>query len=85
MKKQLPTREAVVAQLREVRLSDLYRAEAAAWAFSYLDDDDIDVTDDDVWEALIMLGAADLPSSDREYLYEDADFAAFEVRLGQTS
>ena len=85
MRKQLPTREAVVAKLREVRLSDLYREEVAAWAFSFLDNDDIDVTDDDVWEALALLGGADLPSSDREYLYEDADFAAFEIRLGQTS
>lgn len=77
----MPTRGAVVARLREVRSSDSYRAEAAAWAFSYLDDDDIDLTDHDVWDALALLGAADLPSSDREYLYVDEDFAAVEARL----
>jgi len=85
MRNPLPTREAVVARLREARSSDSYREEAAAWAFSYLGDDDIDVNDHDVWRALILLGAADLPSSDREYLYVDEDFVAVEDRLTQTT
>lgn len=84
MRNPLPTRSAVVSRLREVRSSDSHRAEAAAWAFAYLDDDEIDVADHDVWDALTLIGAADLPSSDREYLYVDEDFAAVEDRLSQT-
>jgi hypothetical protein len=32
------------------------------------------VADPSLWKALELIGAADLPSTDRPFLYEEADF-----------
>ena len=42
---------------------------------------DADVDDKGVWEALVALSGADLPTSDRPYLHGEADFCAWLERL----
>lgn len=57
------------------------RDQVAQWAMSIIDNDNINVTDKMVWEILLGLGAADLPSTDRDYLYSLEDFNAWKDEL----
>ncbi|WP_256737213.1 hypothetical protein, partial [Enterobacter sp. SECR19-1250] len=52
----------------------LDRTNIAQWAFSIIDADDIRITDQVAWKVIQSLGAVDLPSSDRDYLYGIDDF-----------
>lgn len=49
------------------------RQEVAKWASININDD-IRISDQILWEVLDGLGAADLVSTDRPYLYEVSDF-----------
>ncbi len=52
---------------------ELDRASVSEWAFAIIDDDHIRVSDPVVWKILQCLGGADLPTTDRDYLYEKED------------
>jgi len=57
------------------------REAASAWALDWLLGDVWCISDPTVWEALELLGAADLISTDRPFLYNDEDFRACLDRL----
>jgi hypothetical protein len=63
---------------------ELSREDASDWATQWVAADDPAVDDDMVWEALTKLCGADLPSTDREYLYGRVDFEVWlaELRSG---
>ena len=72
---QPPTRPEVATVLRELINDECTRQSASAWACDWLLGD-ARVSDPVVWEALELLGAADLISTDRPFLYNDEDFRA---------
>nr|WP_071604599.1 hypothetical protein [Dickeya dadantii] len=59
------------------------RSQVSEWAFSIIDNDDIRVTDQVVWKTLECLGAVDLPSTDRDYLYGKDDFICWLKELDE--
>ncbi|MFC0075292.1 hypothetical protein ACFFL1_17235 [Samsonia erythrinae] len=50
------------------------RKSVSEWAFDIYNDDSLRISDPIVSNYLEILGAVDLPSSDREYLYTENDF-----------
>jgi len=70
----LPERREIISIINQLKCGDIDRSLVSQWAFSIIDDDDIRVTDQVVWKVIQGLGAVDLPSSDRNYLYGNDDF-----------
>lgn len=70
----IPSRNEIANIINQLRTGLIDRNYAAQWAFSIIDADDIRVTDQVAWKVIQSLGAADLPSSDRDYLYGIEDF-----------
>ncbi len=64
---------------------ELDRSSASEWAFAIIDDDHIRVSDQVVWKVLQCLGGADLPITDREYLYEKKTLIAGSTKLTHMS
>ncbi|EBG0214318.1 hypothetical protein H9V85_003025 [Salmonella enterica subsp. enterica serovar Louisiana] len=64
-----PTRHEIASIINRLKTGAVDRTYAAQWAFSIIDADDIRVTDQVAWKVIQSLGAVDLPSSDRDYLY----------------
>ena len=69
-----PSREAVAARLEALIRGDTSREELSGWATRWVVMDRPNVEDQRVWSALLALGGADMPSTDRKYLYHEADF-----------
>lgn len=59
------------------------RTEVAAWAFNIIDDDSLRINDSVTLNYLSLLGAIDLPSTDRDYLYTEDDLVHWiaEIKL----
>jgi hypothetical protein len=68
-----PDRVEVAAVLRELIGGTRSRRSASEWACPWLCGE-ARVPDPEVWSALLLLGAADLISTDRPFLYGDEDF-----------
>lgn len=68
-----PTREEVAQKLRQLIAGELTPEAVSAWASPWLDRFD-EIGDEKVRQSLENLGMADLPTTDREYLYETDDF-----------
>jgi hypothetical protein len=63
----------MITVLKALIAGSITRQEAAEWATGYITHD-VRVPDACLWNALELLGAADVPSTDRPFLYEDVDF-----------
>src|SRR5688572_4624343 len=68
-----PTRTEVENRLLDLIGGEISREEASTWAEQWALDDEVEV-DEVIWEALRRLHAADIPTTDRPYLYEVVDF-----------
>jgi len=79
-----PTRDEVEAKLLHLKVGRCDRAAATDWASAYIDQD-VRVDDPGVWEALVALSGADLPTTDRPYLHGEADFCMWLERLKRTA
>jgi hypothetical protein len=71
-----PSREEVENRLLDLIGGGISREEASNWARQWVDADGAEV-DSGIWETLIQLLAADMPSIDRPYLYGKSDFQAW--------
>ncbi|EME8859447.1 MULTISPECIES: hypothetical protein [Enterobacter] len=69
-----PSRYEIASVINKLKSGALDRTNVAQWAFSIIDADDIRITDQVAWKVIQSLGAVDLPSSDRDYLYGIDDF-----------
>ena len=69
-----PSRDEVEERLRDLIMGRASRKDVAAWAMQWVNAKDPGIEDRKVWDALIALGAADMPTTDREWLYERDDF-----------
>lgn len=71
---ELPTRYEISSVINKLKVGVVDRTYVTQWAFSIIDADDIRITDQVAWKVIQSLGAVDLPSSDRNYLYGIDDF-----------
>jgi hypothetical protein len=71
-----PSRDEVIEKLRQLIGGKLTPRAASAWASPWLSRFN-EISDRKVKQCLESLGMADLPSTDREYLYGTADFEAW--------
>ncbi|MCK6190971.1 hypothetical protein [Pseudomonas sp. EYE_354] len=69
----IPNRQDLISKIEGIINDTMSRRTIAAWAFSLVDDDAIYIEDTVVLDHLILLGALDLPSTDRDYLYANDD------------
>jgi len=75
-----PTRAEVEQKLLDLILGHCDREQASSWATHFVSQD-ADVEDSGVWDALVALSGADLPSTDRPYLHGEADFCVWLEQL----
>lgn len=79
----LPSRQEVVLQLQGL-IDGVYTREAVSqWARKWVveDDPNTEISDEGVWDALEGLLSADLPTTDRPYLFEVEDFRLWLAEL----
>jgi len=69
----IPSRDDVAAVLRKLIAGELSAEAASNWASGWLPRSD-DIDDLKVLRAIEAIGGADLPSTDRQYLYGRIDF-----------
>ncbi len=81
MTQPIPTRIEILEKLKALRSGSISRQDASKWATEIITNDHLEVTNFTNWEVLKRIGGADLISTDRPYLYEDCDFAAWEDEL----
>nr|WP_107768298.1 hypothetical protein [Dickeya dadantii] len=79
----LPSRQMLKQIIQQLIAGVVNRSQVSEWAFSIIDNDDIRVTDQVVWKTLECLGAVDLPSTDRDYLYGKDDFICWLKELDE--
>lgn len=81
-----PSRDDVLATLRELLDGKIDREQASAWASRWLVEDhiagrEVRVTDQAAWQTLTSIAGADNYGGDRPYLYGNEDFATWVVEL----
>lgn len=69
----LPSRDDVSTILKKLLAGELTRQAASEWATPWLIGDEL-FNDREVRDAVVLLGMADLISTDRPFLYNDIDF-----------
>ncbi|WJY13395.1 hypothetical protein PCO82_12455 [Pectobacteriaceae bacterium CE90] len=79
----LPSRQMLKKIIQQLISGVVNRSQVSEWAFSIIDNDEIRVTDQVVWKTLECLGAVDLPSTDRDYLYGEDDFICWLKELDE--
>lgn len=79
--KKLPKRELIILVLNNLINDVENRKNAADWAMSFVDNDDIELNDLNAWRVLKRIGSADLPASEGGYLYNIEDFISWKKEL----
>lgn len=69
----IPTRQDLILKIQGIIENTQDRCTVAEWAFQLVDENAIYVEDPVILDHLICLGALDLPSTDRDYLYTVED------------
>ncbi len=72
---QSPSRSEIANTVRRLLTAQMTRKAASEWASQWLFDDE-PISDCLAWEALVLLGAAELVSTDRPFLYNEEDYLA---------
>ena len=70
----IPTRQDVAAQLRALIAGTKTREEVSLWACPYVLDDNLEIPDRVVFDALESLLGADVHGEPGKYLYHEVDF-----------
>ena len=78
-----PSRAEVEARVLDLIAGRFTRDETTQWAMQWVGAKDPRVDDDVVWRALNNLSGADAPSTDRPFLFEEADFRSWLAELQQ--
>ncbi|MNO89889.1 hypothetical protein D3C76_813860 [compost metagenome] len=63
----------IIHKISDILAGNAKRDDVSEWAFNIFDDDSLRLEDPVVLKYLKLLGAVDLPSSDRDFLYTDDD------------
>jgi hypothetical protein len=78
-----PSRDELRRQIVGLIEGTVAREAVTEWAMQWVDATDPGVEDRIAWEILNDLVGADAPTTDREYLYERADFEAWRDALAE--
>jgi len=68
-----PQRHDIIEKISGILSGKEERSSVSEWAFNIFDNDSLRISDPVVLNYLKLLGAADLPSTDRDYLYTEDD------------
>lgn len=79
--KHLPERATLIAILDNINDDIESRENAANWAASIINDDDVELNDLNVWRVLKKIGAVDLPAAEGGYLFNSEDFISWKNEL----
>lgn len=63
----------VIDKISDILSGNAKRDDVSDWAFNIFDDDSLRLEDPIILKYLKLLGAVDLPSSDRDFLYTEDD------------
>lgn len=66
-----PTKEELLSRFEFILQGEISREEVADWASEYVMQDSPNVTDETVWELLILACGIDLKNSPDEYLHDE--------------
>ncbi|WP_330986199.1 MULTISPECIES: hypothetical protein [Enterobacterales] len=69
-----PQRIDLINKILNLLSSTEKRTDVSEWAVNIFEDDSLRIKDSITLKYLKLLGAVDLPSTDRDYLYTDDDF-----------
>ena len=69
-----PTIEEIESRLEALIRTECSREEVADWAARWVRMDVPPIEDPRIWGAIEKLSGADMPSTDRRYLYDENDF-----------
>lgn len=76
-----PQRIDLISKISGILSGQEDRGSVSEWAVNIFDNDDLKISDPIVLNYLKILGAVDLPSSDRDYLYTEEDLKEWIVEL----
>lgn len=68
-----PTKEQIINKLKLILQGKLSREEVADWASEYVMQDEPNISDETVWELLLVVSGVDLQDSPDEYLHVEQD------------
>ena len=68
-----PQRDDIIGKISAILSGEENRSDVSEWAVNIFDDDSLRINDSVVLSYIKLLGAIDLPSTDRDYLYTDED------------
>lgn len=77
MQNYVPSRADVTKKIEMLLSDSISREEISNWAVSIITSDEINIKDKLLWDTITSLGAVDLPSTDRDYLYQKSDFESW--------
>lgn len=66
-----PTKEEILSRFKLILQGRISREEVADWASEYVMQDSHDVTDETVWDLLLIACGVDLKDSPDEYLHDE--------------
>ncbi|BDR55722.1 hypothetical protein [Xylocopilactobacillus apis] len=72
--REIPRKSDLIKKIQNLISGHESRKTVSEWAFDIYNDDSLRISDPMISNYLEMLGAVDLPSSDRNYLYTEEDF-----------
>ncbi|WP_168415957.1 hypothetical protein [Erwinia amylovora] len=70
-----PQRNDIIEKISAILSGKEKRNDVSEWAVNIFDDDSLRINDPVVLNYIKLLGAVDLPSTDRDYLYTDEDLS----------
>jgi hypothetical protein len=76
-----PQRIDIINKISEILAGNEKRDDVSEWAFDIFNNDSLTFEDPVVLKYLKLLGAVDLPSSDRDFLYTDDDLYHWIVEI----
>ena len=76
-----PNRIDLINKLLGILSGTENRSDVSEWAVNIFEDDSLRINDSVVLNYLKLLGAVDLPSTDRDYLYTDDDLLHWIIEL----
>ena len=78
-----PTRADVEQKLLDLIVGRCSREQASSWASQFVAGE-AEVKNEGLWNAIVALSGADLPSTDRRYLHDETDFRVWLEQLRQS-
>ncbi|MBD8453293.1 hypothetical protein [Serratia rubidaea] len=82
--REIPRKSDLIKKIQNLLSGLEDRKAVSEWAFDIYNDDSLRISDPVISNYLEILGAVDLPSSDRNYLYTEEDFKEWIIELNRS-